>query len=141
MTTVKFDELDNAYFFVEGSDLNKAYICRETGKILCGSDDIDIAQEEGPLPGDIDDEERYLPLPSQWDLDLGNELVFDFTEIELPERYDEVRAMFRKAGAYRRFGDLLDRLGKRDEWHRFRDIKRDRALREWCAENGIKIED
>jgi len=77
------------------------------------------------------------------DLEDAIELVggsYD-TEAELAQCHDEVRAMFRKSGAYRRFSELLERHDKRDQWHRFRDERQRQALREWCVETGLTLSD
>jgi hypothetical protein len=36
------------------------------------------------LPGDIDDEEKYLRIPGQRDLDVGKSLMLDFAREFLP---------------------------------------------------------
>jgi len=141
MTTVKLSDLDNALFFVDSGYGNEAYISRETGQIFWISPDLDPAEEETPPTEELEDEEKYISIPDQRELDLGNQLVFDFTEAELPQCYDQVRAMFRKRGAYGRFSELLERHHKRDQWHRFRDERQRQALRDWCEDNDLSIED
>ncbi len=73
-TRVKFSELELAFDYVsfEGLTEHLAYVRKDTGEILYGSDDL--AEEE--LPDDVNDEEKYLAIPSKRDLDLGKSLVF-----------------------------------------------------------------
>jgi hypothetical protein len=53
--------------------------------------------------------------------------------------YDEVRHIFSRRGAYRRYKDLLVRRGALERWYDFSDKSKETALREWCAENGIEL--
>ena len=53
--------------------------------------------------------------------------------------YDEVRHIFSRRGAYRRYKDLLVRRGALDLWYDFSNKAEEAGLREWCAENGIEL--
>lgn len=44
-------------------------------------------------------------------------------------------------GAYSRYKDLLNRLGKLDMWYDFENNRIEVALRDWCRNNGIELED
>ena len=95
---VSFTELSDAFQFVSAghNEENQAYLCKESGKIYCHSEFVPDLDE---LPGDIDDEEKYLRIPDQRDLDLGKSLVLDFAREFLPDDFDMVRDIFRKRGA------------------------------------------
>ena len=54
---------------------NEAYVCRETGKIYWVSEEPGLLDDEEETPGDIDNIEKYLPVPDKRDLDLGTRLV------------------------------------------------------------------
>jgi hypothetical protein len=136
--TIDFHELEDA-MLLAGDAAAEAWVCRETGKIHIRSDLID--EEAEAVPDDIDEYDKYLPLPDSHDLDLGNVLVFRFVENSMPQEYEQVREIFRKKGAYRRFSNLLDSLGLTDEWHRFRDEQTVAALRAWCEENGFGLQE
>ena len=92
------------------------------------------------LPDDVDDEAKYIALPSARDLDLGKRLVMRFADEELADHYDEVAQIFSRRGAYRRFRDLLTREGALDKWYAFEAAAKEKALRDWCAENGVAVE-
>lgn len=139
MATVNLDDLENATMMADPRYNTEAWVCRETGKIFIRSDEIDV--EDGPLPDDIDDADKYVEVPSQRDLDLGHALAFRFTEQHMSADEDQVRAMFRKSGAYGRFSDLVHKRGLRDAWHKFRDDQTRAALREWCEDNGLQAQD
>src|SRR5215471_16203603 len=59
----------------------------------------------------------------------------------LPDDYDEVRYIFSRTGAYRRYKDLLVRRGALERWFDFSSKSEETALQEWCAENGIELSD
>ena len=143
VTRVKFSDLELAFEFVSfegGFTQHHAYVRKDTGEILHGSDDLDLDEEQ--LPDDIDDEEKYLAIPSKRDLGLGRSLVFDFVEQFLPDDLDQVRRYFSRRGAYGNFKDLLAQRRAIEQWHKFEDEAAQRALREWCRENSIEpIED
>ena len=132
---VSFSDLQLAFEFVSSGGMgeNEAYLDRQSGKIYWHSGFGDNDEE---LPDDIDDE-KYIAIPDKKELDLGNALVLDFTREFLPDNYDEVRQIFNRKGAYRRFKDFLVRRGALERWHDFSNKAEEAALREWCAANGI----
>ena len=90
------------------------------------------------MPDDIDDG-KYVSIPDKRELDLGKPLVLDFAREFLPDDYDEVRHIFRRRGAYRRYKDLLVRRGTLERWYDFSNKAEEAALLEWCVENGIEL--
>ncbi len=139
-TPVKLDALEDALLFLGGGDMygNAAWVCRETGEVLCHSDEFD---EFGPLPEDIEDEDRYLPVPDQRDLELGKPLALEFACTQLPDCYEQVREVFSHRGAYARFKDLLEHHQSLDAWYQWEAEQTRQALRAWCADNGITLAD
>jgi hypothetical protein len=93
------------------------------------------------LPGDIEDEEKYLRVPDQRSLDLGKSLVLDFAREFLPDDFDVVRDIFRKRGAYGRFKALVVRRGILDQWYDYQVKAEEQALRAWCEDNEIEVVD
>ena len=89
------------------------------------------------IPGSAD--EKYIAIPDKKELDLGKPLVLDFAREFLPDDYDEVRHIFSRRGAYRRYKDLLVRRGALERWYDFSNKAEEAVLREWCAENGIDL--
>jgi hypothetical protein len=63
----------------------------------------------------------------------------EFAREFLPDDYDEVRHIFNRRGAYRRYEDLLVRRGVLERWYDFSNKAEEAALREWCAENGVEL--
>ena len=139
MPTVSLDQLQDAVEWVSSDFLdNEAYISRQTGKIYWVAGDPGMIDEE-EVPEDIHNADKYIPVPDKHYLDLGNQLVFDFTSQYLAERYDDVRDTFRRKGAYRRFKDILERQGLLEEWYRYSDDREAKALAEWCELKGFTI--
>src|SRR5215469_13807844 len=107
MMPVSFLDLQLACEFVSSGGMgeNEAYLDRQSGKIYWHSEFGDNDEE---LPADIDDE-KYISIPDKRELDLGKPLVLDFAREFLPDDYDEVRQIFSRRNAYRRYKDLLVR--------------------------------
>ena len=140
MTTVSLDQLQVALDWVSGNMLDdEAFICRENGIIYWLSGEGGILDEEDELPGDIDDSEKYVPVPDRRDLDLGNRLAFDFAAQFLADQYDEVRDIFRRKGAYGRFKILLKQRELLEKWYVFSDERTPSALEIWCESEGFVV--
>lgn len=88
-TVIKMSELQDAFDWVSFVPFeNRAVVSRETGKIYCLSDMVDMEEEE--LPDDLDDGSLYVDLPQKSELELGRSLALRFVEENLPESYDLV---------------------------------------------------
>ena len=120
--TVSFSDLQVAFEFVSSAGMgeNEAYLDRQSGKIYWHSEFGDNDEE---LPDDIDDE-KYTAIPDKRELDLGKPLILDFAREFLPNDYDEVRRIFSRRCAYRRFKDLLVRRGALERWYDFSTERR-----------------
>ena len=134
---VSFSDLQLAFEFVSSGGMgeNEAYLDRQSGKIYWHSEFVENDEE---LPDNIDNE-KYIAIPDRRELDLGKPLVLEFAREFLPDDYDEVRHIFTRRGAYRRYKDLLVRRGALERWYDFSNKAEEAALREWCAENGIEL--
>ena len=71
---------------------------------------------------------------------MGNRLAFDFTDFRLPDRYDEVRSIFRRPGAYGRFKTLLAEHQLLEAWYSYSEMQTFEALRNWCTSEGFEAE-
>ena len=140
MPTVSLDQLQGAVEWVSGDIFdNEAYICRQTGRIYWIGGDSGMIDEEA-VPEDVHDNDKYLPVPDKRDLDLGKQLAFDFASEYLAQYYDDVRDMFRRKGAYRRFKALLEQKELIEKWYRYSDEHEAKALAKWCATKGVTLE-
>src|SRR5262245_20252524 len=113
---------------------HRAYVSLDTGTIYWISE-LNPLDEE--IPEDLDESDRYIAIPHKNDLDLGKRLVVDFAAEELPDEYPAIEGFFRHRGAYGRFKEVLAARGCLEKWYAFEAATTERALREWCLENGI----
>ncbi|MGA8611318.1 MAG: hypothetical protein WB760_06320 [Xanthobacteraceae bacterium] len=136
---VSFKDLQDAFEFVcAASGEHQAFLCRQSGRITCHSE---LAEDLDPYPDDIDDPEKFLPIPDKRDLDLGKPVALDFARQFLPGDFDEVRQFFSRRGAYARFKDLLARRGALDQWYEFEARAEETALRLWCEAYSVELSD
>ncbi len=115
---------------------HQAYISIDTGTIHWLSE---VSPLEEEMPDDFETSDRYIAVPHKNDLDLGSDLALRFSAEELPGLYDRVEQFFRHRGAYARFKELLASEGCLDKWYAFEAEATERALRNWCIENEIKV--
>ena len=134
---ISFDDIENAFFFVSMDQqyMHNACLCKGTGEMFYTSEIGDSDE----LPEDIDDPEKYITIPHKNELDLGKNLVIEFTTTYLPEELDKVYSIFSRKGAYSRYKDLLERKGALEDWYKFENERRELTLKEWCRENKIEI--
>jgi len=136
---ISFSDIEDAFFFVsmDPQFMHSAFLCKETGEIFYQSemDDSDEFFEE------MDDPDKYIPIPHKNELDLGRELVFEFTSTYLPEAFDRVYSIFRRKGAYAKYKALLESKGALQDWYDFENNRQTAALKKWCRENDIEIKE
>jgi hypothetical protein len=138
-TAVKYLDLEAALEWSSSGapSENTALLSRATGEVFIMSEQEDFGQEE--LPEDIEDATRYEVVPHKNDLDLGQDLVFEFTQTTMRQHFAVVRAYFGKRGAYAKFKSLLEREGKLDDWHAFENAAKRQALLKWAAEENFTV--
>jgi hypothetical protein len=135
---VSLKDLREAFEFVcaSGGEEHQAFLCKQSGKLYYHSE---LGDDLDSLPDDIDDGEKFLPIPDKRELDLGKPLALNFARQFLPGDFDEVRQFFSRRGAYARFKDLLARRNALDRWYDFETKAEERALRTWCDLNSIEV--
>ena len=135
----RFDTLLEAFEFVSFGQPgeHEAYLCTTSGEIHSHSE---YGDNEEPLPDDIEDSQKYIPIPHKNDLGLGKPLVLKFAEEFLPDALIEVQELFRHAGAYARFKDLLGRRDLLQQWYEYEAKAQQEALRQWSEDHGIQLD-
>jgi len=87
----KLSDILEAFHFVSGAPpgMLTAILCKDTGQIRYRSVEADLNEidEEGI------DWDAWIEIPHRNDLDLGQELVFEFVESVLPSDYERVQRM------------------------------------------------
>jgi len=130
-----FNTIEMAFEYANfGDGSNDAYLDRHTGEALYFSMLGDSDEE----PDDFDDASRYVALPDSRDLGLGSRVAVDFASDVAPHLIDDVRDVFTRRGAFRRFKDMLDKHGLLESWYTYEAERERAALLLWCDENGIR---
>lgn len=139
---VSFQEIVEAFEFAGmsgGLGEYRAILCRRTGKIYVHAEFSDLAEFNDELPDGVEDEEKYIDIPDKREIGLGKPLALDFAREVLPGDLDEVRYIFSRKGAYKKFRTLVTRRGVLDRWYDFESKATERALRQWCEQNSIEV--
>lgn len=136
MTTVNADELENAMILADPPRAGRAWVCRASGEVLVKAD---MVGSHTPLPIDIHEAGKYVPVPGCSRLGLGQAVVLDFVQQELPGEEENVGAMLRGAGGFERFAKLAQDRGLFAAWHAFRQERTAAALRAWCEAQGLEL--
>jgi len=133
-----FDDIVTAFHFVsaEPQGGNFAYLDVKTGRIIFQSLMMDIDELHGKM-----DRSQLVAIPHKNELGLGQSLIFEFVDVNLPDEYHRVRDIFRRKGAYRRFKAFLESRGMLETWYRFENEREEKTLRSWCEENQIPLSD
>ena len=139
-TVVKFSSLFGAMEIVSTNSYPtcRARINSETGMIYVL---LPECNEEEILPDDFESADKYIDVPDKRDLNLGKRLNLSFAWEYLPDEYDTVVAIFRRKGAYSRFRHFLENRGLIERWYAYQDDKTRYALRVWCENNGLLLEE
>jgi Uncharacterised protein family (UPF0158) len=114
---------------------NAAYLDRETGEVYY----VSASGDSDELPGNVEEDDKYVSIPHKNDLDLGRELVFAFVAAEIPDEFESVKRIFSKKGAYARYKELLESKGRLEAWYGFEKQATEKAIRNWCEEEGIAL--
>jgi len=135
---IKFQDIELAFEYVSSSQplMNSAYISKTTGQIFYHSD----MYGSDELPEDFYEKHDYIEIPHKNDLDLGQRLVWEFVNTEIPGLTDKIKGFFSKRGAYSRYKSFLEEIGLLQRWYDFENERQTRAIREWCEENDIKLD-
>lgn len=134
---VEFKDILEAFEFVNFGSMyeHQAFLDTSIGKIYYHSESGDDMDE---LPEDIDDE-RFIEIPHKNELNLGEKLVLKFAYLYFPDEVGRMQTMFDRKGAFSRYKAFLDQKGMLERWYEFESKEQEKALREWCGANSIKI--
>jgi len=135
---MRFSDLENAFQFagMDGGYINEAWVSRSTGEVFLESDEAGIHE----LPDDVFPNDDLVQVPNRHELDLGQPLVWEFVDEQIPGLRSRVREIFSRRGAYGRYKDFLEGIGLLNVWYDFEDRKTREALLRWCEEEGIPVE-
>ncbi len=134
---IKFEDIQEAFDFVSFGQYGDhiALLDKSTGQIHWYSESGDLDE----IPEEMWEADYAVNIPHKNDLGLGNQLVFDFVQRNSTDDYKYVRSIFSGPGAYARYKDFLDSKSLLQSWYDFEKTAQERALREWCEDNGIEL--
>ncbi|WP_010529177.1 UPF0158 family protein [Lentibacillus jeotgali] len=83
------------------------------------------------------DMEKYLPIPSQFDIDEYG-MIEDFCfSIKDSNAQDKLLHAIRGKGAFRRFKDMIIDLDLEKDWYAYRDERYKQVAIEFCEDHGL----
>lgn len=136
---ISFLDIESAFTHVNFGEIpggNVALLDKATGEIYYKSDFAGIDE----IPEGAYLRDSTVEIPGKRDLNLGTRLVFRFVGEVFPGGYDKVREIFSRRGAYARYKDWLEYNGLLDKWYDYSNTAEEKALREWCADNGVELD-
>ena len=135
---VNFDDLVLAFDFVSFGQPyeHQAFLCKDSGKIYWYSE---FGDNQEDLPADIDDP-KYIEIPQKKELGLGKNLVLDFASEYLSDDIERIESMFHHKGAYAQFKDYLERKEMLEKWYEYETQAQETAVKSWCRQNEINIQ-
>jgi len=135
------------------SDEAKAYINRKTGELITVTDEMFALAEDPDEAEDAPDWQKAL-LPKVREVAASEDFIplpgkFEIHEWSIMERFarsltdasvrDDIDSALHGRGAFRRFKDVVHRLGLADEWYRFRDAALAEIAVDFLEANGIEF--
>jgi hypothetical protein len=133
------------------SDESRAYINPKTGELIALTDE-ELALGEDPeeaaeapqwqkdlLPKarEVLQSEDFLPLPGEFEIHEWSIMERFADSLSDVAAKDELLNAIHGRGAFRRFKDAVRRLGRADEWYRFRDAALEEIAIEFLEAHGI----
>ena len=97
----------------------------------------DCEEEEVELAQRVLDSDRYVALPTSWDVHEWRIMEAFCYSLDDEDIRGECLGAIRGRGAFRYFKDLLLRHGLRDSWYAFRGEALRKIAIEWCEEHEI----
>ena len=84
--------------------------------------------------------ERYLRLPTKFEIHEYH-IMEEFIWTLKGERADKLDCAIRGRRAFRRFKDLVDRMGISQQWYDFQAEYYRKLAIDWCQEHGLEYEE
>ncbi|MEA2068427.1 MAG: hypothetical protein U9P12_04435 [Verrucomicrobiota bacterium] len=135
----EFHDIDTAFDFVSYGrpGEHSAILDKGSGKIYYES----VFGDSDGVPDEVLDSGNTVEIPRKNLLDLGQRLVFRFVGEFMPDDFGRVETIFSRRSAYAYYKDLLEEREMLDSWHAYEKAATQKAIREWCADEGIELLD
>ena len=113
----------------------------ETGESVFLADELITGLDNEGLEDEIDENpNRYLRLSTKFEIHEYH-IMEEFIWTLNGERADELECAIRGRGAFRRFKDMVNKMGISQQWYDFQaEYYRNLAI-EWCLEHELEYED
>lgn len=136
---VKYSDIQQAYTIANAGkyDDRTALLDKSSGQFYVESE----SSNDAVIADEVFTSDTMVPLPDKKGFDLGSPLVFRFIRETHPEGYDKVSEIFTRRGAYGRYKKWLIANNLLARWEDYLNAAETKALRGWCADNGIELED
>lgn len=135
---VKLSDIIEAVEFTD--DFSHYFLDATTGEVVFINEMVMASQEQEEAYDRLD-EHGFYRLPNQRELN-GYHTMESFIETLPSPVHEQLASSIVGRGAFRRFKDLIYRLGLEQSWYKYEEESNKRKAIEWCKENGIEyVED
>ena len=133
---VKLDVILDA---IEMADDNYTYFLDlETGESVFLADELVTGLDNEGLEDEIEENlERYLRLPTKFEIHEYH-IMEEFIWTLKGDRADKLEHAIQGRGAFRRFKDMVARMGISQQWYDFQAEYYRKLAIEWCQEHGLE---
>ena len=127
---------------IEMADDNYTYFLDlETGESVFLADELITGLDNEGLEDEIEESpERYLRLPTKFEIHEYH-IMEEFIWTLKGEKADKLERAIRGRGAFRRFKDMVDRMGILQRWYDFQSEYYRKLAAQWCQEHGLEYEE
>jgi len=122
-----------------------------TGEVVyVTTEELQAAEEEQPLEDfpewqhdalriarDIVETDHYLPLPDRFEINEYHIMERFCLSVDDDDLRDDLCAVIRGRGAFRRFKDRVQVYGIAEAWYRYRDATLREIAMAWCEAHGM----
>ena len=124
---------------IEMADDNYTYFLDlETGESVFLADELITGLDNEGLEDEIEENpERYLRLPTKFEIHEYH-IMEEFIWTLKGERADKLGCAIQGRGAFRRFKDMVDRMGILQQWYDFQAEYYRKLATQWCQEQGLE---
>jgi len=122
---------------MQSSEL-KYYFDKLENKFVFTIDGFDDEEENVKLLVAVEDQKRFVPLPSEYEIN-EYEMMEKFTTLQKEEIQNFLWKCLNGKGVFRRFQDKLFELDLRDDWFAFKKEELKAIAIDWCEEYDFNI--
>lgn len=127
---------------IEMADDNYTYFLDlETGESVFLVDELVTDLDNEGLQDEIEENmERYLRLPTKFEIHEYH-IMEEFIWTLNGETAEKLECAIRGRGAFRRFKNMVDRMGISQQWYAFQADYYRKLATQWCRDHGLEYEE